>query len=81
MSSRLCENYGGDFMTDTPLCCPCGNRLGTMHDDGGFTSQHKGRRVWVMGDFREGLPDSAATKVRCELCNQWTQVDKLVKLR
>lgn len=55
-------------MTDTPLYCPCGNRLGGRRPDGTFVSQHKGR---------ENL---ASRAVRCEVCKQLTEVDKLLRV-
>ena len=54
-------------MTNTPLFCPCGTRLGLRRQDGTYFSRHVGREY-------ELAPGS---KLRCQECGQQTEVDKL----
>lgn len=56
------------IMPDTPLYCPCGNRLGLLRSDGTFVSRQKGRIITVEG---------GRVEVTCEACGRTTPVDKL----
>lgn len=55
---------------NTPLYCPCGNRLGLRRSDGVFVSRRKGRTLTIVVD--------EAAQVTCEECNRTTDVDKLL---
>lgn len=58
-------------MSDTPLYCPCGNRLGLRRGDAVFVSRHRGRKVAV----EQTVP--GMIQITCEHCDRTTDVDKL----
>lgn len=63
-------------MTDTPLYCPCGNRLGLRRSDGAFVSRHVGRTYvlhFAFGSEREHDYD-----ITCEACARTTDYERLL---
>ena len=61
-------------MTDTPLYCECGNRLGLRRSDGTYVSARGGRTVTVPPNI---LRDFKEATVACEDCQRLTEVDSL----
>jgi len=62
---------------NTPLYCPCGNRVGLRRSDGGFVSRQKGRIIAVNFGNASTFPPSGIS-VTCEDCGRTTDVDKLL---
>lgn len=67
-------------MTDTPLYCPCGTRLGFRRSDRAFVSRHTGR-TYVLYDAFLGPADSEGDirfEVTCEQCALTKNYDELL---
>ena len=62
-------------MTDVPLYCECGNRLGLRRSDGAFVSRHRDRTVTVPAAFEDVYVYEV--EIACEKCQRTTEVDKL----
>ena len=55
-------------MTDTPLYCGCGTRLGLRRSDGAFVSRHTGRTYVLRRAFAVWEDDCPDLEITCEQC-------------
>lgn len=67
-------------MTDTPLYCPCGNRLGLRRHDDAFVWRHVGRTCVL---YRAFAGDAAISEIfelaiTCEQCALTTDYGALL---